>query len=65
MKKMGVAKFKEQCLWVLGHLDAEGLVVTKHGRPLARVFPYREAPGDIIGILKNKVRVNGDILTTN
>ena len=41
MKSIGAAKFKEQCLSLLDHLDAEGLIVTKHGKPVARVLPFQ------------------------
>ena len=64
MKKMGAAKFKEQCLSILDNLDVEGLVVTKHGRPVARVFRYEEAPGERIGSLKNKIRIVKEIEST-
>ncbi len=64
MKKIGAAKFKEQCLSILDHLDAEGLVVTKHGRPVARVLPYPESPGEKIGMLKDKIRIKGEIFST-
>ena len=39
MKTIGAAKFKEQCLALLDQLDADGLVITKHGKPIARVVP--------------------------
>jgi antitoxin (DNA-binding transcriptional repressor) of toxin-antitoxin stability system len=34
-----ISKFKEQCLSLLDHLDPEGIVVTKHGKAVARVIP--------------------------
>ena len=40
MKEIGAAKFKEQCLALLDQLDADGLIITKHGKPVARVIPY-------------------------
>ena len=40
MKSIGAAKFKEQCLALLDRLDADGLIITKHGKPVARVVPY-------------------------
>ena len=64
MKTIGAAKFKEQCLALLDHLDDEGLIVTKHGKPIARVFPYTQNQADLIGSLRHKVKVRGDILTT-
>ena len=35
VKKIGAAKFKEQCLAILERLDPGGLVITKHGKPVA------------------------------
>ena len=40
MKMIEAGNFKEQCLALLDHLDAEGLIVTKHGKPVAHVVPY-------------------------
>ena len=64
MQTIGAAKFKEQCLALLDRLDAEGLVVTKHGKPVARVIPYDQQCADLIGSLRHKVKVRGDIVTT-
>ncbi len=64
MKTIGVAKFKEQCLALLDQLDADGLIVTKHGKPVARVVPYDREHADLIGSLRHKIRIRGDILTT-
>lgn len=63
MKAIGAAKFKEQCLALLDRLDADGLVVTKHGKPVARVLPYERRFAPLIGSLRDKVRVRGDLLT--
>ena len=40
MNEIGAAKFKEQCLALLDQLDADGLIITKHGKPVAHVMPY-------------------------
>ena len=64
MRTIGAAKFREQCLALLDQLDADGLVVTKHGRPVARVLPYDRQDADLIGSLRHKVKVCGDVLTT-
>ena len=64
MKTIGAAKFKEQCLALVDRLDAEGLIVAKHGKPVARILPYDQQCADLIGSLRNKVKVRGDILTT-
>ena len=49
MKTVGAAKFKEQCLSLIDHLDPDGLVVTKHGKPVARVLPYERRFAPLIG----------------
>ena len=71
MKKIGAAQFKEQCLELLTQLDADGLVITKHGKPVARVLPYEDhdTPGKgnhahLIGSLRGKVVVTGDVSST-
>ena len=64
MKLIEARKFKEQCLALLDDLDAEGLIVTKHGKPVARVVPYTSHTADFIGSLRHKVKVNGDVFAT-
>ncbi len=64
MKRIGAAKFKEQCLALLDRLTPEGLIVTKHGRPVARVIPYPQRSENLIGSLRDKIEIHGDILST-
>ena len=64
MNSIGAAKFKARCLSLIDDLGPEGLVITKHGRPVARLLPYPKEPGDRIGILKGKVAIKGDIMST-
>jgi antitoxin (DNA-binding transcriptional repressor) of toxin-antitoxin stability system len=64
MKSIGAAKFKEHCLALLDRLPPEGLVITKHGKPVARVLPYPRRPEGLIGSLHGKIEIEGDILST-
>lgn len=64
MKTIGVTKFKEQCLALLDRLSPEGLVITKHGKPVARVLPYPQRPERMIGALRDKIAVHGDLMST-
>ena len=64
MKTIGVTQFKQQCLSLLDHLEPEGLIVTKRGKPVARVIPYGNHDSELIGILSDKITVRGDIFTT-
>ena len=64
MKKVAAAKFKEQCLSILDRLGPDGIVITKHGKPVARVLPMDRASADLIGSLRASIRVKGDVLST-
>jgi prevent-host-death family protein len=64
MKKMAAAKFKEQCLSILDRLDPAGIVITKHGKPVAKVLPIERASADLVGSLRGRIQVKGDIETT-
>lgn len=64
MKTVGAAKFKEQCLSLLDHLDPEGLVITKHGKPVAKLIPFERQSATLIGSLNGKITVHGDLLGT-
>ena len=41
MRAMGITEFRRRCLALLEDLPEEGIVITKHGRPIARVVPMR------------------------
>lgn len=64
MKTIPAAKFKEQCLAILDRLDSDGLVITKHGKPVARLLPIGRSGEELIGSLESKIRVAGDIEST-
>ena len=74
MKSVGAAYFKEHCLELLAHLDAEGLIITQDGKPIAKVIPHEEIPceqkdcewnsADLIGSLRGKITIHGDIFST-
>ena len=42
----------------------KALVVTKHGKPVARVLPYERRFAPLIGSLRDKMEIQGDILAT-
>lgn len=50
MKTIGAAKFKEQCLKLLDELDEDGIVITKRGKPVAKVVPVAPQLGDLLGL---------------
>jgi antitoxin (DNA-binding transcriptional repressor) of toxin-antitoxin stability system len=64
MIEMNASKFKEQCLSLLDHLGPEGIVITKHGKPIARLIPEGSGCASLIGSMKGKIRIKGDIECT-
>ena len=74
MKSVGVAYFQKHCLELLAQLNAEGLVITQDGKPIAKVIPPEEVPDQLqddewksaalIGSLKDKITIHGDIFST-
>jgi len=64
MKTMAVAKFKEQCLAIVDRLSPEGIIITKRGRPVARLLPIERSSAELIGCLEGRIHVTGDIVST-
>lgn len=64
MQTINASKFKEQCLALLENLDPEGIVITKHGKPVARLIPASSNCAELIGSMKGKIRVRGKIFST-
>ena len=64
MKKINAAKFKERCLALLDSLTPDGLVITKHGKPVAKVIPYGPESTSLIGCLRGKIEIHGDLEST-
>jgi prevent-host-death family protein len=64
-KTIPATEFKAKCLAILDELDPAGVVVTKHGRPIARVVPITPHDNErLIGSMKGKIKVRGNLLTT-
>lgn len=58
------SEFKAKCLGLLDDVSSQGktLVITKHGRPVARVVPVVKPARSLRGAWKSKVRIHGDIV---
>lgn len=64
MKTVPAAQFKAQCLALLDRVTPEGIIITKHGRPVAKLVPVGGESAALIGSLKGKIRVKGDLFST-
>lgn len=64
MKSINAARFKEQCLSILDHLEPEGIVITKRGKPVARVLPVQTDCASLIGSMAGEIHIKGGIFST-
>ena len=64
MRQIAAAKFKEQCLALLEDVGPEGIVITKRGKPVAKLIPLGTDSASLIGSLRGKLKIRGDILST-
>lgn len=64
MQIIQASKFREHCLALLDNLSSEGILITKRGRPVARLVPVDSDCASLIGSMKGKIRIKGNILST-
>ena len=57
------SEFKAKCLQLMDEVAESGdeIVITKNGRPVSRLVPYREKPKAPFGIYKDLIIIHGDI----
>lgn len=65
MKKIPAAKFKAQCLMLMEDVcrTRQSVVITKRGKPIAKLAPLDHVSDDFFDSLKDRVRVVGDIVS--
>jgi prevent-host-death family protein len=63
MKTMPAGQFKAQCLKVMDDVQStrEPVVITKRGRPVAKLVPTTEPSDDFLGRLSGSMKIVGDI----
>ena len=64
MKIVPAAKFKEQSLALLDRVGPDGIIITKHGKPVAKLVPVHTDNAKMIGSFKGKLKIKGNILST-
>jgi prevent-host-death family protein len=64
MKKIAAGTFKTNCLALMDEVQAkhETVVITKHGKPVAKLVPVDAAVDDIYNFLAGKGSVEGDVV---
>jgi len=64
MKKIAAGEFKARCLAIMDTVrdSGEPVLITKHGKPVAKLVPAGKNTDEIFGYMVGKVRVVGDIV---
>lgn len=59
------SEFKATCLKLMDEVAQSGteVVITKNGKPVSRLVPYREKPKSLFGCLRGQIKITGDIMS--
>jgi prevent-host-death family protein len=65
MRKIGAAEFKAKCLTLMDEVRStrRPLIITKRGKPIAKLVPAEPEEDDWIGRLDGKFTITGDIVS--
>jgi prevent-host-death family protein len=63
MRTIPAGQFKARCLRLMDEVRStrEPVLITKKGRPVAKLVPAESQPEDIFGCLKDEIQIVGDI----
>ncbi|MGH9433580.1 MAG: type II toxin-antitoxin system Phd/YefM family antitoxin [Terriglobia bacterium] len=63
MKTIPAGEFKTHCLTIMEKVRAtrDPVLITKRGRPVAKLVPVDTSPDDFIGRLEGVIKIVGDI----
>jgi prevent-host-death family protein len=64
-KEMAAGEFKARCLQVMEQVNKTKtpVVITKRGKPIARLVPVETEPVDGFGCMKSATRIVGDVIS--
>jgi prevent-host-death family protein len=64
-KEIPAGEFKAKCLRLMDVVQKTKapIVITKHGKPVAKLVPVEDEPADFFGCMKGTVRIVGDIVS--
>ena len=63
--EISVSDFRQQCLTLMDHLPSDGILITRHGHPVARLVPVRPTScADLIGSVPILTGEDDDLFST-
>lgn len=62
--KISAAEFKAKCLKIMDTVEKERIqvIITKRGKPVAKLVPFDEKPPSVFGYLAGSGTITGDII---
>jgi len=64
MKNLPVTDFREQCLHLFDNIPADGIVITKRGKPIAKVVRLVSSCSELIGTIPHLTAGDDDLFST-
>jgi prevent-host-death family protein len=63
MKTLAAAEFKARCLTLMEDVSKTGepVLITKRGKPMAKLVPADKRGSNLVGRLEGVVFINGDV----
>ena len=63
VRTIKASEFKAKCLKLMDEVEESGeeIIITKNGRPVSRLAPYRETPKSWFGRDRDIIQILGDI----
>ncbi len=64
MQTVKASVFKAKCLHLMDRVNQTGeeIIITKNGKPVSRLVPYRTIPASLFGLHKNNIKSHDDML---
>ncbi|MDX8405081.1 MAG: type II toxin-antitoxin system prevent-host-death family antitoxin [Mariprofundus sp.] len=64
MTTMKASLFKATCLSLMDKINITGeeIIITKNGRPVSRLLPYRNKPATLFGLHAGSMQITGDLI---
>jgi len=65
MKKIAAGAFKAKCLALMDEVQAkrQPILITKHGKPVAKLSPVEQESDEIFDLLKDEITIVGDVVS--
>lgn len=66
-REIAAGEFKAKCLQLMDEVNQTGveIIITKRGKPVARLMPVEREAASAFGWMKGTVEIHGDIVTSD